>query len=37
MSWVIAAYLVTAVALVGYVLYLSAARTAALRELERRG
>jgi CcmD family protein len=37
MSWVIAAYVVTAIALVGYALHLRAARAAALRELERRG
>ena len=37
MSWVIAAYVVTAIALVGYALHLHAARGAALRDLQRRG
>ncbi len=37
MSWVLAAYAVTAVALLGYMLHLRAARSAALRDLERGG
>jgi hypothetical protein len=37
MSWVLAAYLVTGLTLLGYVLHLRAARSAALRDLERRG
>lgn len=37
MSWVLAAYVVTAVTLLGYVLHLRSARSAALRDLQRRG
>ena len=37
MSWVLAAYAVTGVALLGYAVYLRSARSAALRDLERRG
>ncbi|HTO08396.1 MAG TPA: heme exporter protein CcmD [Myxococcota bacterium] len=36
MPWVIAAYAVTGVVLVGYILYLRAARGAALRDQQRR-
>jgi hypothetical protein len=36
MAWVIAAYAVTAVVLIGYALQLRAARSAALRDQQRR-
>jgi heme exporter protein D len=36
MPWVIAAYAVTGIALVGYAFHLRAARRAALRDLQRR-
>jgi heme exporter protein CcmD len=36
MPWVIAAYAVTGIVLVGYALQLRAARRAALRDLQRR-
>jgi heme exporter protein D len=37
MGWVIAAYAVTGVVLVGYALQMRAARRAALRDSQRRG
>jgi heme exporter protein D len=36
MPWVIAAYVVTGIALAGYALHLRIARRAALRDLQRR-
>ena len=37
MSWVLAAYVVTGVTLLGYMFHLRTARSAVLRDLDRRG